>query len=234
MNKFIFLILLLVSCKEEKERPKVIYTDTQKKENKIDSTEIQVSDLPISMEGTDYLLHPVGKVRVYNGGFKSNSDQDNKNYVSYTVSNYSMNEITGELQNILFQHKDRDSLKPLTNEKIRIQTVTYLDKLNITKKILVYTIYDKDTNKDGSIDEDDVKSLYLSTTDGENFKKISNDFQELIDWELVENKNRLYYRTIEDINKNGKFDKNDKLHYFYVNLNNLEFKISEYFPVSKK
>ena len=234
MNKFIFLILLFISCKEEKERPKVIYTETQKKEKKIDSTEIQVSDLPISIEGSDFLLHPVGKVRVYNGGSKITSSRENKNYVSYNVSNYSMNEITGELQNILFQYKDQDSLKPLTNEKINIQTVTFLEKLNLKNKILVYNVFDKDTNKDGLIDGDDVKSLYISTIDGNNFRKISSDYQELIDWNVIDNKNRLYYRAIEDINKNGMFDKNDKLHYSFVDLSNLEFKITEYFPVSKK
>jgi hypothetical protein len=42
--------------------------------------------------------------------------------------------------------------------------------------------------------------MYLSKISGEKFTKISSDFQELIDWKLIES-NRLYYRTVEDTNK---------------------------------
>ena len=53
--------LLLVSCKEEVEKPKVTYDQTAKTKESIraDSSQIQIADLPIQMDGTDYLLHPV-------------------------------------------------------------------------------------------------------------------------------------------------------------------------------
>jgi hypothetical protein len=43
-----------------------------------------------------------------------------------------------------------------------------------------------DTNKDGKLDTSDIKALYLSKISGEKFTKISSDFQELIDWKLIE------------------------------------------------
>jgi hypothetical protein len=55
-------VLLLASCKQEKEKPKVIY-DATNRESKVDSTQVAISDLPIQMEGTDYLIHPVGDLR---------------------------------------------------------------------------------------------------------------------------------------------------------------------------
>jgi hypothetical protein len=70
-----------------------------------------------------------------------------------------------------------------------------------------------DTNKDGKLDTSDIKALYLSKISGEKFTKISSDFQELIDWKLIES-NRLYYRTVEDTNKNGQFDKKDVVIYY--------------------
>ena len=42
--------------------------------------------------------------------------------------------------------------------------------------------------------------------------------------------NRLYFRCIEDINKNGAFDKNDKVHYHFVNLLADEWKVEVYTP----
>jgi hypothetical protein len=64
-------VLLLASCKQEKEKPKVIYDATNKGISKVDSTQVAISDLPIQMEGTDYLIHPVGDLRVYERGTKA-------------------------------------------------------------------------------------------------------------------------------------------------------------------
>jgi hypothetical protein len=57
---------------------------------------VAISDLPIQMEGTDYLIHPVGDLRVYERGSKARwlflvID------LSFTISNYGENEITGYL-----------------------------------------------------------------------------------------------------------------------------------------
>ena len=60
---------------------------------------------------------------------------------------------------------------------------------------------------------------------------MSEDFQELIDWNLVESKNRLYFRTIKDTNKNGQFDKNDVLHYSYIDLNSKVWEVQSYQPI---
>lgn len=232
--KIFFVMIVLISCKKEKVQPKVIYEDKLKKEViKIDSSQIKVADLPIWIEGTDYLLHPIGNVSVYESSDISSYRNVYKNEMNYSVSNYNRFELTGNLQNILFQQKNQDSLKPLTDKKVKILTATYLyDNSKKNKnKIIVYTLIDQDTNKDGEIDQNDIKSLYLSKIDGSNFQKITSDFQELIDWNIIEDKNRLYYRAIDDTNKNGKFDKNDKMHYCYIDLNDVIFKITEYFPV---
>ena len=87
-----------------------------------------------------------------------------------------------------------------------------------------------DTNKDGKINQNDIRSLYLSSASGENFTKLSENLLELIDWNIIEAQNRLYFRCIEDINKNGAFDKNDKVHYHYVNLLADEWKVEMYSP----
>lgn len=227
------LLVSLVSCKQEQETPKVSYEASKSKDAIVtpDSSGIKVADLPILMEGTHYLIHPVGNVRV--------EDRDNKVYgnskthqVSYAISNYNQNEITGYFDNLHFQHIDSTSIKPLTTNKVQIQTATFLNTIaaKIKKQIMVYTLVDADTNKDGNTDQNDIKSLYVSTMSGEKFTKLTEAFQELIDWNIIEAQKRLYFRCIEDTNKNGAFDKNDKLHYHFVDLSANEWKVEVYTP----
>ena len=227
-----FSALIAVGCGgEEKPKPKVIYEDTKEvNENpKVDSAQIKIADLPVHMEGTKYLIHPIGDIRIYDDRSRIYGNSRTNN-VSYAISNYNRFEITGYFENLKFQHIDSTSFHSLTDKQIQIQTATYLDA--ITKnQVLVYTLVDSDTNHDGKVDVNDIKSLYISEISGRNFRKLSSDMQELIDWNVVEVQNRLYFRTIEDINKNGAFDQNDKVHYYYVNLLSPEWEVTNYEPV---
>lgn len=228
-------ILLAVSCKEEKEKPKVIYDNPNKAKVetvKADTAQIEIADLPIVITGTDYLIHPVGDLR-FDGQKVRYGSSSGGNGVSYTISNYNEFEITGYLRNLKFQQSHTDSLKTLTDKPVLILTATYLKAIadKTKQQILVYTLADMDTNKDAKIDSNDIKSLYISTISGDNFTKLSTDFEELVDWRLLENKNRLYFRTIEDTNKNGEFDKDDVLHYNYVDLSGKDWKVVSYNPI---
>lgn len=230
----ILSLLMTVGCKEsEQPKPKVTYAESKNNAvPKIDTTQIRIADLPILMEGTQFLLHPIGEVRVYDGSSKGSYGSSSTGKMSYAISNYNRFEITGYLQNINFQHVDSTTVKPLTDRAVVIQTATYLNTIaeKSKKQILVYTIADLDTNKDSKLDANDIKSLYISEISGAGFQKLTPDFQELIDWNLVEAKNRLYFRSTEDTNKNGGFDKDDKVFYYYVNLLDKEWKLNDYKP----
>jgi hypothetical protein len=230
---FLSIILLFVSCKQEEvSKPKVTYDTIAKvktQEPKVNS--IVLADLPIQLTGTNVLLHPIGKFAV-SDGLKSKSDSysDGENF---RVSNYSEFEISGNMSNVKFQQVGQDSLIALTNKNISIERISYLKTIadKSKKQLLVYVLEDMDSNKDGKVDVNDIKDLYISEINGNNFTKLSPDFQELIDWNVIDSQNKLYFRTIEDINKNGAFDKDDKIHYHQLNLTDTEFKTSEYNPV---
>jgi hypothetical protein len=231
ISKFILLafIAFFVSCKEEEpKKPKVNY-DTKVATEEPKSAEVNailVSDLPVQMEGTSVLIHPIGE---YSVGINSKGGGKD----SFRVSNYGEYEITGFLSNLKFQQIGSDSLKVLTDKPMMIERVTYLKSFadKSKKQFLVYVLEDMDSNKDGKLDSSDIKNLYLSDVNGTNFVKLSADFQELIDWNIIEPQNRLYFRTIEDINKNGAFDKDDKVHYHFVDLVAKELKVEEYQPL---
>lgn len=232
---FGFFALLLTSCKEDKPIPKVIYDSSNKSKliTKKDSAQIEIADLPILMEGTNYLIHPVGDLNVYENGGKTKYGSSSVQDLSFTISNVSQYEITGYLQNLKFQKINSDSITALTEKPVLILTATYLKSVadKTKNQILVYTMYDMDTNKDEKLDVSDIKSLYISSIDGSKFTKISSDFQELIDWNLIESNNHLYFRTVEDTNKNGRFDENDVVHYNYIDLSKKEWKVINYKPV---
>lgn len=241
MKKAIIAIAVLAgftvtSCKEEKQKPKVAYEDNRPAKpqpGKNDSTDIKVADLPVHMDGTKYLIHTIGDIRVYEDANRSYGSSRTNSSASYAISNYNRFEITGYLENLKFQHVDSASIKPLTDKVIQIQTATYLNTIaeRLKKQVLVYTLVDADTNRDGKIDANDIRSLYISDISGKSFKKLSSDMQELIDWNIIEGQNRLYFRTIEDINKNGAFDKNDLVHYHYTDLASADWEVHTYEPV---
>lgn len=231
------LIALLASCRQEIEKPKVIYEEAKNASGdnmKKDSSQIKIADLPIHMEGTKYLIHAIGDVRVYEGN-SSSYGSSKTNSTSYAISNYNRFEVTGYFENLKFQHIDSTALRPLTDKNVQIQTATFLNTVSdkTGKQILVYSLVDSDTNRDGKLDANDIKSLYISHFNGTKFAKLSDDLQELLDWNIVEVQNRLYFRTIEDINKNGAFDKNDKVHYHFVNLLSKDWSREEYEPIKK-
>lgn len=227
-----FFLIFLVSCSNKKEQPKVIYEAENSKKNMVkkDTSKIKIADLPIQIEGSNYLMHATGDIRIFNDKAMYSSAEGK---VSHTLSNYNRYELTGSFDNVKFQHQDSTNLKSLTNKEIKIQTITFLPTVaqKIKKQLLVYTLEDMDSNKDGNLDQNDILDLYISESSGNNFIKLSPDYHELIDWNLIESQQKLYFKTIEDINKNGAFDKNDTVHYFTVNLKNKELIAEEYFPL---
>ena len=226
------LLVSMISCKkEEVEKPKVIYEDAPKTKPMeiVDTTQIEVADLPIALEGTSYLIHPIGQLNREGKALKSSTDSEE----GFTVSNYGEYQITGYLKNLKFQEIGKDSLTTLTSKPVLIETVTYLKALadKTKQQILVYTLSDIDTNKDGKLNGDDIKSLYISTISGSKFTKLSADYQELVDWKMIESLHLLYFRTIEDTNKNGAFDAKDQMQYQCVNLKDGRWTVMAYHPI---
>ena len=112
-------VVLFVSCKkEEAEKPKVTYETTSKAKPEVesDANQIEVADLPINMEGTNYLIHPIGVMSGNGKGIKSSYDSEQ----GFTVSNYGEYQITGYLKNLKFQEIGKDTIYALTDKQILI------------------------------------------------------------------------------------------------------------------
>lgn len=231
----VFLILILMSCGTDN-KPKIVHSDTSENastEIKKDSSYIEIADLPIQIDSTDYLIHPIGNFKIDGERGKTVYKSSSSGIQSFSISNYSGYRITGNLSNLMFQHVDSENLIPLTSAIIKIRSLTFLEKLSVKtdRQLLVYEINDKDTNQDGKLDYNDLKALYISRIDGTEFIKISEPNRELMDWKIIEHLNRLYFRTIEDANKDGEFDRKDIVHYKYIILTDDSLKVVEYKPI---
>ncbi|MGO3689141.1 MAG: hypothetical protein ACTJF0_01660 [Psychroflexus halocasei] len=227
----LLLMFFLTSCQENQSTTSSHKTDTDQIKN--DSTSNLISDLPIHIDSTAYLIHPIGNFKIgesskayfYGSSSGRSNNVSNSNYRSYQIS--------GEMSNLKFQHLDSEKLHQLTDATLLINSVTFLHQINesIGKQFLVYNIIDHDSNADDELNGNDVNALYISGIDGENFKKLTQEDEELVDWKVIQSKNRLYFRTIEDQNNDDVFDNKDVVKYRYVDLEGASLKVTTYKPI---
>ena len=231
----VFTIIFLTSCGND-EKPKVIYPESGEIENqelKKDSTLIEIADLPIHIDSTKYLIHPIGEYEIYYGSRSSYFSSSSYGSGSFSFSQYRGYEISGNLYNLIFEEIESEKTRMLTDKNIRIKSVRFLYKIfeKTNEQFLVYRILDKDTSRDNKLNDFDISTLYVSNINGTKLTKLTAEFHELIDWDIVPIKNRLYFRSIEDSNKNGDFDKEDKISYQFIDLSDKEWTVKQYKPI---
>jgi len=229
-----FVLIFFTSCRND-EKPKVTYPENGKIENqelKKDSTLIEIADLPIHIDSTKYLIHPIGEYEIY-GSRSSYFSSSSYGSGSFSVSGFSRYEISGNLYNLRFEDIESEKTSLLTDKNIRIKSVQFLHEIfeKTNEQFLVYRVLDKDSNRDKKLNDFDISTLYISNIDGTKFTKLTAEFHELIDWNAVPIKNRLYFRSIEDSNRNGDFDKEDKISYQFIDLSDKEWTVKQYKPI---
>ncbi|WP_460218162.1 hypothetical protein [Psychroserpens sp. MEBiC05023] len=229
--KYLVIILLFIACSDNDNRKVVAKNDTTTKHNKTSKTKV-IANLPMLIDSTDFLIHPIGKYALK----KSRSEYfSSDSYESHEFSSVSSSRdgFYGNLSNVKFQQIPSKELKALTTSTINITSMTFLRQVynDLNKGYFLYEVNDKDTNADGTLNSGDLESLYISNLNGAGFRKLSPDRQELITWKVIIEAKTLYFKSIEDTDNNGKFDNKDTMHYYYLDLNQDNSKVIEYFPV---
>ncbi|MFI8605148.1 hypothetical protein ACIGCP_11840 [Cellulophaga baltica] len=225
-------LLLLASCTTEK-KPKVVYTDQEAKTLAKDTSVVVVADLPILIDSTNFLMHPIGELHLYAKDRKyTSSSWSYATGTNFSIADYNNYTLNGTLKNIKFEEVGTNKLVPLTDKNIVITSAHFLWDLyeKTGKQLFIYDVIDADTNNDGALDGMDIKTLYLSKIDGSNFKRLMPKNHELLEWKIISEIDRLYVKSIEDTNKDGNFDTNDKLHYNYVYLIDEALEVIDYYP----
>ena len=234
MNKLLLFSLstiFLLSC-FHREQPTLVYDedgDIIVPASANDSTDIErdpILDLPIRFDSINFLLHPVGQLGQlkYKGKFRS--EYGSGSQTDFSLSQSWENSISGLMCNIIFEDLRTGTRRSLTEQKIEIRKIHYANELFEMNgsQYLVYQVIDFDTNQDQLLNDKDIKSLYLSNIDGSEFRKLNKDLSEVIAWKILPRLERMYFRTVEDSNKNGDFDKDDRFSNYYGDLSSTSSK----------
>ena len=137
------------------------------------------------------------------------------------------------MSNIKFQQIGSEELVPLTKGRVVIYSAVFLRSIfeNTGKSLLLYEVLDGDDNGDGKLNGKDVRSLYISKINGETFRKLTPNGQQLLESAVVGEMNRLYFRTQKDNNGDQKLDEKDRQHLYYIDLAVEAPKIVEFDPL---
>jgi hypothetical protein len=237
MNKLLILIVttfLFCSCGQEK--PKInheaVDTTSVVDDRVKDTTKILVSELPVKFDSTDVLLFAIGLVDLQERGGYSKIGSGSYSRSDIASAYFKSDNLIGNFINIVFQDKVGNENK-LTDKKIKIISVNFLrDIFKKTKTgYLLYSIYDRDSNGDKELNQSDLEALYISKIDGSDFKKVTKELHEFYDWSLFKDDNRIYFRTLEDKNKDGELNNKDKFHYYLIDFTGDKYSVTEYNPV---
>lgn len=242
LTSILLIVLILSSC--GKRQPKIDYnnqnlTDSLTMDSiAADTSKILIAELPVYFDSTDYLIHPIGLISlnerdskwIIKRGSYSNSDYSSG---EFSVDRYREDYFSGNITNLVFENIKTHNQTLLTKKVLNITYVQYLRDLSkkINRHYILYSVIDKDSNHDNKLDYHDINSLYISRIDGTDFKKITNNFHEYNGGRLIIQDLKYYYRTIEDIDKDGDFTKVDKYHYYYIDFANDDYTIVEYNPL---
>lgn len=196
-----------------------------------DTTKILVSELPVKFDSTDILLYAIGLVDLQERGGYSKIGSGYSD--SEIASSYFNNDnLIGNFVNIVFQDETGNEIK-LTDKKLKIRSINFLRDIYKRTKTgyLLYSIYDRDSNGDRKLDFSDLEALYISKIDGTGFKKITKELHEFYDWSLLKNENKIYFRTLEDKNKDGELNNKDKFHYYFIDFSSDGYSVNEFNPL---
>jgi hypothetical protein len=186
----------------------------------------------VKFDSIDVLIYGVGLVDLQERGGYSKFGSGSYRNSDIAYSNFNSNNLTGNFINMIFEDSNGNR-RILTNHKMTIIRATFLRGIfKLTKKrYLLYSIYDRDTNGDGKFNRKDLEAIYISNIDGTNFQKISSELHEFYDYQTLKNDSKLYFRTLEDINKDGKLNNKDKFHYYTIDFGKEDYQIDEYNPL---
>lgn len=229
----ILLTLLISSCDK-----KAFLEQTERKNNQqeiINSDSKKIADLPFQIDSvtTQILIHPIISINKDSKNYISRSSYKNNNIVNQGISQYG-DVINGNIVNLKFETLNSNKLIRLSSKDLKINNITFLRDVykETNKQILLYSITDTDTNSDQQIDHNDEATLYMSYIDGSNFKRLSLITKDIIHHhKFTLNKQKLYFNTLLDNNKDGYLNTQDKLHYGYVDLLSDRLAITSYNPL---
>lgn len=206
---YIFTVTLLISCGKEKHQVENTFSEnlTQKQ---IDSvlTDFKFEyNNPIYIDSTNFVLLPITTKNT------SSNKLINKSSYSYTDSRT-------KYWNILFYNSTSEKISLLTESKMSISDFDYnlREVGSILSKSILYKIRLIDYNNDGKLNHKDPEYLFISKNSGTELKRLSPENENLLSYSIIPKTNQLIIKTSRDTNNDFKFDVNDAIIWYKIDL----------------
>lgn len=130
-----------------------------------------------------------------------------------------------QITNLIFEDVINKKSVLLTNNQIKISSYNTL-----TSNYILYRVIDQNYKDKKEIEY--IERLYISNVNGTDFTMITRDKETFRCGEWLNAVNRYYFITVEDTNKNGGyFDVIDKMHHYYIEFTEGNYKVVEYNPL---
>ncbi len=207
---YILVTLLLISCgqKDLKEENTITQELTQKQIDSVLTNFRFEYNSPIYIDSTSQVLLPIV------------TRNENSRSSIKSSSLYSSSEGRSIYWNILFYNSETGKTNLLTEEKMNISDFNYNLKETgkILSKSILYKISTKDFNKDSKLNYLDPHNLYISNNQGIELRRISPENEHLETYSIIPESDQIIFKTRRDTNNDLKFDYDDELIWYKVDL----------------
>jgi hypothetical protein len=199
----------LFACKENKGNPETIVIDSASIVNDPkNNLNIQTNTFS-EIDSSGIIMFPLSM------GESERADGGSLSYKSMPSNRY---------WNIIFLNSKSNQYHFLSDKKMLISNfdLQYSSDVNrnITQasKYIFYTIKVDDYNKDKIFDNEDPQYLFVSDKEGNNFRQISPANHDLSNWQFIKSVNKVLLTAKTDSDKNNKFDEQDEVKTFEVDM----------------
>ena len=202
------IAVLLISCNQRQESIQVV-ENSNLNQKQIDSVLDKYNfeyESFVFIDSTQQAILPITTQKPRGGSRMSSKSYEAESYPQYW--------------NIIFYNFETGQTNLLTKSKMRISN--YHANLRnagpIISKSIIYQICDTDYDNDKQLTFIDPEQLFISGADGSNLKRLSPLSEQIMEFQIVPNSDKIIFSTQRDTNKDLEFDIKDELIWYLVDL----------------
>jgi hypothetical protein len=184
---------------------------------------LDIVSSPLAVHGSDFYYSPIyqySTTKKEDGlgiqNFKSYQGSGQKSYYETDMGNGFWGCHYCRISNILLINRVTSRSQKMFKDSVLIKEFLYPRDNETTdsktpRDFILYTKVGTDFNKDNKLSRKDGFMLFTCNLNGEDHKAITPENSSYLDFKIDDKNQRFYVRVKVDSNKNGKFDKGDKV-----------------------
>lgn len=166
------------------------------------------SDNTVQIDSSEYVMYPLAnKQQDDDSGSFISKDRGTNTYWNIIFYNTATKKshLLNDSKKMVIVSYNQDNSDSYSSGKSKYQS------LDITqvKSYIFYSVITTDFNKDGRLDYHNPAYLFISDKQGNNFKQISPDYKNVVNWQLIEKSGAVLFNTVTDKNNDKVFDEKD-------------------------